>query len=72
MIPAWSLPGYFRFNEVIAGADRWFRAPRSGRMTLPCCNTGGTTAAKGDTLDRTIVANPLASEAMQPGPIASR
>ncbi len=71
-IPAWSLPGHFKFNEVIS-------AGRSMRLTLPDLGpqdvavlqyTGGTTGvAKGATLlHHTIVANLLASEAwMQPG-----
>ena len=72
MIPAWSLPGHFRFNEVIA-------AGRSMPLAKPDLRpddvavlqyTGGTTGiAKGATLlHHTIVANLLASEAwMQPG-----
>jgi long-chain acyl-CoA synthetase len=72
MIPAWSLPGHFRFNDVIAaGKSMAFARPDLGPDDVAVLQyTGGTTGvAKGATLlHRTIVANLLASEAwMQPG-----
>jgi long-chain acyl-CoA synthetase len=72
MIPAWSLPGHFRFNDVIAaGRSTAFSKPDLGPQDVAVLQyTGGTTGvAKGATLlHRTIVANLLASEAwMQPG-----
>src|SRR5262249_12147118 len=72
MIPAWSLPGHFRFNEVIAaGRAMTLAKPELGPDDVAVLQyTGGTTGvAKGATLlHHTIVANLLASEAwMQPG-----
>src|SRR5882672_2569894 len=72
MIPAWSLPGHFKFNDVIAaGKSMAFAHPGLGPDDVAVLQyTGGTTGvAKGATLlHRTIVANLLASEAwMQPG-----
>jgi long-chain acyl-CoA synthetase len=72
MIPAWSLPGHLRFNDVIAaGRSIPFARPELGPEDVAVLQyTGGTTGvAKGATLlHRTIVANLLASEAwMQPG-----
>src|SRR5262249_7910782 len=72
MIPAWSLPGHFKFNDVIAaGKSMTFTHPELGPDDVAVLQyTGGTTGvAKGATLlHRTIVANLLASEAwMQPG-----
>ena len=72
MIPAWSLPGHFRFNDVIAaGRSMTLARPDLGPDDVAVLQyTGGTTGvAKGATLlHRTIVANLLASEAwMQPG-----
>ena len=72
MIPPWSLPGHFRFTDVIAaGRSMAFTPPELGPDDVAVLQyTGGTTGvAKGATLlHRTIVANLLASEAwMQPG-----
>ncbi|MFI5001487.1 MAG: long-chain-fatty-acid--CoA ligase [Reyranellales bacterium] len=72
MIPAWSLPGHFAFNDVIsAGRSTAFDRPDLGPDDVAVLQyTGGTTGvAKGATLlHHTIVANLLASEAwMQPG-----
>ncbi len=72
MIPAWSLPGHFRFNDVIAaGRSMSLSRPDLGPDDVAVLQyTGGTTGvAKGATLlHHTIVANLLASEAwMQPG-----
>jgi len=72
MIPAWSLPGHFRFNEVIAAGRSMSPAKPELRPddVAVLQYTGGTTGiAKGATLlHHTIVANLLASEAwMQPG-----
>jgi long-chain acyl-CoA synthetase len=72
MIPAWSLPGHFRFNDVIAaGRSMALAKPELGPDDVAVLQyTGGTTGvAKGATLlHHTIVANLLASEAwMQPG-----
>jgi long-chain acyl-CoA synthetase len=72
MIPAWSLPGHFKFNDAIgAGKSMAFARPDLGPDDVAVLQyTGGTTGvAKGATLlHRTIVANLLASEAwMQPG-----
>src|SRR5260221_7521463 len=72
MVPAWSLPGHFKFNDVIAaGKSAAFARPDLGPGDVAVLQyTGGTTGvAKGATLlHRTIVANLLASEAwMQPG-----
>ncbi|MBV8191077.1 MAG: long-chain-fatty-acid--CoA ligase [Alphaproteobacteria bacterium] len=72
MVPAFSLPGHFRFNDVIAAGRRLAFAPVELRPddVAVLQYTGGTTGvAKGATLlHRTIVANLLASEAwMQPG-----
>ena len=72
MIPAWSLPGHTRFNDVIAaGKSMTLARPDLGPDDVAVLQyTGGTTGvAKGATLlHRTIVANLLASEAwMQPG-----
>lgn len=71
-IPAWSLPGHFKFNEVIsAGRSMRLTRPDLGPQDVAVLQyTGGTTGvAKGATLlHHTIVANLLASEAwMQPG-----
>ena len=71
-IPAWSLPGHFRFNSVIAaGRSMQLARPDLGPQDVAVLQyTGGTTGvAKGATLlHHTIVANLLASEAwMQPG-----
>lgn len=71
-IPAWSLPGHFKFNEVIsAGSSMRLVRPDLGPQDVAVLQyTGGTTGvAKGATLlHHTIVANLLASEAwMQPG-----
>ena len=71
-IPAWSLPGHFRFNSVIAaGRSMRLDRPDLGPQDVAVLQyTGGTTGvAKGATLlHHTIVANLLASEAwMQPG-----
>src|SRR5712671_7153257 len=67
MIPAWSLPGHFKFNDVIAaGRSMPFAHPELGPNDVAVLQyTGGTTGvAKGATLlHRTIVANLLASEA---------
>jgi long-chain acyl-CoA synthetase len=72
MIPAWSLPGHFKFNDAIAaGKSMAIARPDLGPDDVAVLQyTGGTTGvAKGATLlHRTIVANLLASEAwMQPG-----
>ncbi len=72
MIPAWSLPGHVRFNDVIsAGRSMTLAKPDLGPDDVAVLQyTGGTTGvAKGATLlHHTIVANLLASEAwMQPG-----
>src|SRR5690349_8153762 len=72
MIPAWSLPGHFAFNAVIAaGKSMTFARPELAPEDIAVLQyTGGTTGvAKGATLlHHTIVANLLASEAwMQPG-----
>jgi long-chain acyl-CoA synthetase len=72
MIPAWSLPGHFRFNAVIAaGRSMGFTRPEIVPEDVAVLQyTGGTTGiAKGAMLTHhTIVANLLASEAwMQPG-----
>ncbi|MBS0527509.1 MAG: long-chain-fatty-acid--CoA ligase [Proteobacteria bacterium] len=72
MIPAWSLPGHFSFNAVIAaGRSMTFARPGLAPEDIAVLQyTGGTTGvAKGAMLShRTIVANLLASEAwMQPG-----
>jgi long-chain acyl-CoA synthetase len=71
-IPAWSLPGHFKFKEVIAaGRSMRLERPELGPQDVAVLQyTGGTTGvAKGATLlHHTIVANLLASEAwMQPG-----
>ena len=72
MIPAFTLAGHFKFNDVIAaGRAMALRRPDLGPDDVAVLQyTGGTTGvAKGATLlHRTIVANLLASEAwMQPG-----
>src|SRR5690242_4817005 len=72
MIPAWSLPGHFAFNAVIAaGRSMTFTRPELAPEDIAVLQyTGGTTGiAKGAMLSHhTIVANLLASEAwMQPG-----
>jgi long-chain acyl-CoA synthetase len=72
MIPAFTLPGHFKFNDVIAaGRSMAFARPDLGPNDVAVLQyTGGTTGvAKGATLlHHTIVANLLASEAwMQPG-----
>ena len=72
MVPAFSLPSHFRFNDVIAAGRKMTFAPVDlGPDDVAVLQyTGGTTGvAKGATLlHRTIVANLLASEAwMQPG-----
>jgi len=72
MIPPWSLPGHFKFNDAIAaGRSMAFNRPELGPRDVAVLQyTGGTTGvAKGATLlHRAIVANLLASEAwMQPG-----
>ena len=72
MVPAFSLPGHFTFNDVIAaGRSMAFARPDLGPDDVAVLQyTGGTTGvAKGATLlHHTIVANLLASEAwMQPG-----
>jgi long-chain acyl-CoA synthetase len=72
MIPAFTLPGHFKFNDVIsAGRSMGFARPDLGPGDVAVLQyTGGTTGvAKGATLlHHTIVANLLASEAwMQPG-----
>ena len=72
LVPDFSLPGHFRFKEVIAaGRAMSFAKPALGPSDVAVLQyTGGTTGiAKGATLlHRTIVANLLASEAwMQPG-----
>jgi long-chain acyl-CoA synthetase len=72
MVPAFSLPGHFEFNEAIsAGKSMSYTQPDIGPADVAVLQyTGGTTGvAKGATLlHRTIVANLLASEAwMQPG-----
>jgi long-chain acyl-CoA synthetase len=72
MIPAWSLPGHFAFNAVIAaGKSMTFTRPELAPEDIAVLQyTGGTTGiAKGAMLSHhTIVANLLASEAwMQPG-----
>ena len=72
MVPAWSLPGHFKFNDVIAAGRSMALAPANlGPGDVAVLQyTGGTTGvSKGATLlHRTIVANLLASEAwMQPG-----
>jgi long-chain acyl-CoA synthetase len=72
MIPAWSLPGHFPFNRVIAaGRSMGFTRPEIVPEDVAVLQyTGGTTGvAKGAMLSHhTLVANLLASEAwMQPG-----
>jgi long-chain acyl-CoA synthetase len=72
MIPAFTLAGHFRFNDVIsAGRSMALTRPALGPDDVAVLQyTGGTTGvAKGATLlHHTIVANLLASEAwMQPG-----
>jgi long-chain acyl-CoA synthetase len=72
MIPAFTLSGHFKFNDVIAaGRSMAFARPDLGPGNVAVLQyTGGTTGvAKGATLlHHTIVANLLASEAwMQPG-----
>jgi long-chain acyl-CoA synthetase len=72
MVPAYSLPGHFKFNDVIAaGHSMTLARPDLGPGDVAVLQyTGGTTGvAKGATLlHHTIVANLLASEAwMQPG-----
>jgi long-chain acyl-CoA synthetase len=72
MIPAFTLAGHFKFNDVIAaGRSMAFARPDIGPDDVAVLQyTGGTTGvAKGATLlHHTIVANLLASEAwMQPG-----
>jgi long-chain acyl-CoA synthetase len=72
MVPAFSLTGHFKFNDVIAaGRSMVFARPELGPDDVAVLQyTGGTTGvAKGATLlHHTIVANLLASEAwMQPG-----
>ena len=72
MIPAFTLAGHFKFNDVIeAGRAMALVRPDLGPDDVAVLQyTGGTTGvAKGATLlHRTIVANLLASEAwMQPG-----
>jgi long-chain acyl-CoA synthetase len=72
MVPAFSLPGHFKFNDVIAAGRSMAFAPVDLKPddVAVLQYTGGTTGvAKGATLlHRTIVANLLASEAwMQPG-----
>jgi long-chain acyl-CoA synthetase len=72
MVPAFSLPGHFKFNDVVAAGRKMTFAPVDlGPDDVAVLQyTGGTTGvAKGATLlHRTIVANLLASEAwMQPG-----
>jgi long-chain acyl-CoA synthetase len=72
LVPPFSLPGHFRFKDVISsGRTRTFARPELGPDDIAVLQyTGGTTGiAKGATLlHRTIVANLLASEAwMQPG-----
>ena len=72
IIPAWSLPGHFAFNDVIAaGRSLKLDRPDLGPDDVAVLQyTGGTTGvAKGATLlHHTIVANLLSSEAwMQPG-----
>lgn len=72
LIPAWSLPGHFKFNAVVAaGSSMQLARPDLGPQDVAVLQyTGGTTGvAKGATLlHHTIVANLLASEAwMQPG-----
>ena len=72
MVPAYALPGHFKFNDVIAaGRSLVFARPEIGPGDVAVLQyTGGTTGvAKGATLlHHTIVANLLASEAwMQPG-----
>jgi long-chain acyl-CoA synthetase len=72
MIPAWSLPGHFAFNAVIAaGRSMGFTASAIVPEDVAVLQyTGGTTGiAKGAMLTHhTLVANLLASEAwMQPG-----
>ena len=72
MIPAFTLAGHFKFNDVIAaGRSMAFARPDLGPDDVAVLQyTGGTTGvAKGATLlHHTIVANLLASEAwMQPG-----
>src|SRR4051812_4455343 len=64
MVPAWSLPGHFTFNAVIAaGRTMSFTRPKLGPEDVAVLQyTGGTTGiAKGATLSHhTIVANLLA------------
>jgi long-chain acyl-CoA synthetase len=72
MIPAFTLAGHFKFNDVIAvGRSMALARPDLGPDDVAVLQyTGGTTGvAKGATLlHHTIVANLLASEAwMQPG-----
>jgi long-chain acyl-CoA synthetase len=72
MVPAYTLPGHFKFNDAIAaGRSLAFTRPDIGPDDVAVLQyTGGTTGvAKGATLlHHTIVANLLASEAwMQPG-----
>jgi long-chain acyl-CoA synthetase len=72
LVPAYALPGHFKFNQVIAaGKSMLFVRPDLGPNDVAVLQyTGGTTGvAKGATLlHHTIVANLLASGAwMQPG-----
>ena len=72
MVPAWSLPGHVKFNDVLrAGRSMVLAKPQLGPDDVAVLQyTGGTTGvSKGATLlHRTLVANLLASEAwMQPG-----
>ncbi|MBN3803769.1 long-chain fatty acid--CoA ligase [Paraburkholderia sp. Ac-20336] len=66
MVPAWSLPGYIKFNAAIAqGAGLGFKPVQQGPDDVAFLQyTGGTTGvAKGATLlNRNLIANVLQSE----------
>ncbi|HEY3599051.1 MAG TPA: AMP-binding protein, partial [Paraburkholderia sp.] len=67
LVPAWSLPGHLRFNEVIsAGARQTFKPVQQGPDDIAFLQyTGGTTGvSKGAMLlNRNIIANVLQSQA---------
>ncbi|MGF6954308.1 long-chain fatty acid--CoA ligase [Paraburkholderia youngii] len=66
MVPAWSLPGYVKFNDAVSeGARRTFKPVQQGPDDIAFLQyTGGTTGvAKGATLlHRNLIANVLQSE----------
>ncbi|MCG2586875.1 long-chain fatty acid--CoA ligase [Massilia sp. TS11] len=67
LVPAWSLPGAFKFKDVLAeGARLPFKAPDIGQSDVAFLQyTGGTTGvSKGATLlHRNVIANVLQTEA---------